>query len=143
MGKKNKIKKKVQVVICHKALTNKFFLIMQMCEQRNAYWQNVTGSVNKEEKFLAAAYRELLEETGFDKSSIKELINLNMDFQFEARDKQFKEKVYLAFLNDKKNPTLSSEHQAFKWINADEIQSSVVYFESNYTALVKANKYIC
>ena len=51
-------KEKVQVVIIAKNQGNHEVLILQMNEKRSGFWQNVTGSVEPEDKDLLAAAKE-------------------------------------------------------------------------------------
>ena len=76
-------KRKVQAVIFyHDANNKKQFLLLQMNERRKFLWQNVTGSVEKDEKYRKAAIREAMEETGIKKKNIKHIYKSGMKFKF-------------------------------------------------------------
>jgi 8-oxo-dGTP pyrophosphatase MutT (NUDIX family) len=122
-----KIKQKVQIVVTAEGSV----LLLKLSEERGGFWQNATGSVENGERYVEAAQRELLEETGI-KSAVDEL---PMELFFSDRW-GFKviEKVFHCHLLKKPEVTLSDEHQSFKWIPFEKIAASDYEFSSHLKA---------
>ena len=138
----NEKHKKVQVVTLAKDSNEIFVLLLQTKEDRNFSWQNVTGSVDPGEDFLAGAKRELIEETGLS----TELLELPLSFEFHDRwGKDVQEKVYLATLShiETKITLDPQEHGDFKWINIKEVNESNFGYPSNFEAFQKALETVC
>jgi ADP-ribose pyrophosphatase YjhB (NUDIX family) len=138
----NEKHKKVQVVTLAKENQEYFLLLLQMNEDRNLLWQNVTGSVDPGEDFLVAAKRELKEETGLS----SELIELPLSFEFHDRwGKDVLEKVYLAILPSIENEISldAKEHCNFKWINTKNISIDNYAHPTNFESFQKALEKIC
>lgn len=131
---------KAQVVV----FSDKEVLLFQMNEKRGGFWQNITGSVEKNESHLIGALREFQEETGFAYDDIKSVHTLKCAFKFQDQyKKNVLEKCFAVFLHQKKNPTLdSSEHQSFKWIAIDQVTEKNYKYPSNYEAFLEA-KNLC
>lgn len=133
-------KRKAQAVIFYYAEDNKkHFLLLRMNDQRNGYWQNVTGKVEKSETFKEGALREAMEETNLSLENIKNTKNLNMTFEFQ--DQWGKDSVEEVFAIEvfKKWPVIidPSEHQDFKWQSEEEINTDSVHFSSNFEAIIQ------
>lgn len=127
--------RKVQVVVC----SQNAILLLQTNAKRGGFWQNVTGSVEENEDWAAAAIRELCEETGF-KIRPNNLIDLNLQWQFMDRwGRDVEERAFLAFVeNVSKGLSLSDEHQHFQWLTLNQHDWSLVKFESNRQAITAA-----
>jgi len=134
--------KKVQVVTLAKENQDIFVLMLQMKEDRDFKWQNVTGSVDAGEDFFDGAKRELVEETGLS----AELSELPLTYEFRDRwGKDVLEKVYVATLTQRENnikldPT---EHGDFKWLNIKDVDPSNFGYPSNFEAFKKAVEEVC
>ena len=63
------IQKKIQVVFL--LPMERRYLLFQVNEKRGGFWQNITGSVEKNESFYEAALREINEETGKKYGKVK------------------------------------------------------------------------
>lgn len=137
-------KRKVQVVICVKELGIPQFLLLQMNAKRNSYWQNVTGSVEDDESFQEAAMRESQEETGIEDKNILTFSELEISFNFIDQWKNdVLEKVYLLECKNKWDVSIDpNEHQQFKWITLNELNSNIVHYSSNFEAIKCAIKYL-
>lgn len=126
--------KKVQVVVINPHGQSAKLLLLQTGVDRGEYWQPVTGSVDKNEKFKAAAFRELVEETGIDQG---ELVDLKYEQEFHDRwERNVKERSYL-FLTANENPLVridSKEHQNFRWVELNQINQETFRFPGNYNA---------
>ncbi len=139
-------KRKVQVVIFYCAKDyKKHFLLLKVNKERGLFWQNVTGGVNKNEKYTAGALREVIEETGLKKKNIKELIKTDMKFKFLSRwGKEVKEKVFLLQCHKPWDVVIDpKEHCKYKWVEESEISAKSVKFETNYQALQLAMEASC
>ncbi len=139
-------KRKIQTVIYYCAKDNrKHFLLLKMNERRGLFWQNVTGGVEKDESYKDAAIREAIEETNLNASNISQLIESDIEFQFEDQWKNHvNEKVF--FLHCKESWDIKidpSEHSQYKWTTEEELNSESVHFESNFQALTKALELQC
>lgn len=134
-------KRKIQSVIFYcDAKSRKHFLLLKVNEKRGLYWQNVTGGVNKEEKFKAAAIREAKEETAVDEKNIVNLIKTNIKFKFHDRwGKDVVEKVFFIHCDKKWDVVIDpSEHCDFKWVREDKLNKRSVEFATNTLALERA-----
>ena len=84
-----KLKTQIVVIAAHNNI--KYLLLLQTSKERSYMWQNVTGSVDKNEDFLDAAKRELFEETGINSTPI----STSLEFCFTDRwNKKVSEKVF-------------------------------------------------
>lgn len=120
-----KLKKKVQVVV----LFQNKVLLLKLSEKRGGFWQNVTGGVDKDEEFEAAAIRELWEETGI-KSNVE---YIPLDFEFDDRfGNHAIEKIYVCRLEKFQDPIISDEHQDFKWMDIDKITIKDFKYQTNF-----------
>ena len=129
----SKIKQKVQIVVT----ANDSILLLKLSEERGGFWQNATGSVEKNEHFIEAAERELLEETGINNS----VCELSMEFNFHDRcGFDVVEKVFHCHLISKPKIKLSDEHQHYKWLPLKRLSSSDYEYETHYQAAVLAER---
>lgn len=140
-----KDKKKVQVVIGYKNQEGeKYFLLLKTNASRKNFWQNVTGSVENKESYKEAAIRESCEETGICLKNIHSISDLQLKYRFTKSNKTYREKTFFIFAKNfwevKIDP---KEHDEFKWISADSINSESVFYSSNFDALEKAKWLIC
>lgn len=132
------LKKKVQVVIIAEGELLLFEFNNQLPHNYVGF-QNITGAVEGDESFLAAAHRELQEEAGFS----AELIDLNLTFEFFDRWKrQCVEQVYLCVLDKKPKIILNEEHLFCKWVPVPDVQSSDYTFPTNYQAFLTARNFL-
>jgi len=129
----HKIKQKVQIVVT----ADDAVLLLRLNEERGGFWQNATGSVEKNEQFFEAAARELLEETGVDSA----LQDLPMEITFHDRwGFNVVEKIFHCRLLKKTKIKLSEEHQDYKWVSFQALKSSNYEYETHYQAANLARK---
>lgn len=136
-------KRKIQTVIFHKASDGtKQVLTLKVNQSRGLFWQNVTGSVEREESYLRAAIRESVEETGITEDNILLIRKLSLEFKFTDRwQKSVLEKVFaIEALHSWDVVIDPKEHLDFRWVKESEITPEVVYFKSNYDAIMEALK---
>lgn len=84
-------------------------------------WHPVTGNVEDEEDLVQAARREVAEETGL----AVEPLPLGLSVAFERYGKKLTEHAFAARADQ--DPTLSPEHDAFEWVEAEEAARRVAF----------------
>ncbi len=134
------MKRKVQVVILTESPEKELeVLILKTNKERGAFWQNVTGSVDGNESFQEAAYRELTEETGIDVQAAQSHVqDLDTEFFFDDRkNRKVQEKVYF-YHGPRWNIQICNEHTEYEWLKVNKVDSSRYKYPSNYHALVKS-----
>ena len=131
--------KKVQVVIMATTNSEWHTLLLQTNKQRGSFWQNVTGHVKAGETFEEAAQRELLEETQLKSIQTIEPLPLTLQFDDKRTETYYQEECFLAFSPTLLNPKLDpNEHQNFKWVPVQEMNSHSYHYGSNFKAYEKA-----
>jgi len=91
-------------------------------------WQCVTGSIEPGERVVAAALRELVEETGIAGEAIEALYDLDLVTQFHWPDVDgvLTEVAFAVRVGPGTEPRLSAEHDDYRWADpAESIRSSV------------------
>jgi 8-oxo-dGTP pyrophosphatase MutT (NUDIX family) len=139
-------KRKVQSVIFYcDAKKRKHFLLLRVNKKRGLYWQNVTGGVDKYEKYKKAALREAIEETALNKKNIIEMLKTELVYEFHDRwGNDVVEKVFLIYCEDKWDVIIDpSEHCEHKWVREDKITKKSVEFATNNLALKEALDWKC
>lgn len=140
MGERHR---KVQVVIAAISHKNQFdILLLETNQKRGQFWQNVTGSVEKNETFEEAALREAIEETQLDIESIVEMLDLDLGFSFTDRwERKVQEECFLFVLDRSWDVKIDpKEHQNYKWVPYEVLNQDSVKFPSNYEAIEKSIK---
>ncbi|MEI8346595.1 MAG: NUDIX domain-containing protein [Pseudomonadota bacterium] len=134
--------RKVQVVTLHQDGPQLKLLLLQTSVKRGSFWQNVTGKVEKGEALLAAAIRELQEETGI----AAQLISLNYQFEFRNHwNEQVEEHGFLCLLKSPGPPEIKLdplEHLSYRWVNTHQIRMNYYAFPTNFTCFQKAMEII-
>ncbi len=92
-------------------------------------WQCVSGSVDAGERIALAALRELHEETGFDGETIEAFYDLDLVNQFHepSVDGVVLAAVFAVRVAPGREPTLSHEHTAARWVGIDDAWREVVW----------------
>lgn len=129
--------KKVQVLVCRPGPQ---YLMLKLKGSRGGYFQPVTGSAEKGERFEDAAVRELEEETGLT-VTVKRLIDLDYEFTFRARGETFREKAFGCFCGENPRIRISGEHESFQWA-AFDAALDMLHWESNRKSLRKLHSRI-
>jgi 8-oxo-dGTP pyrophosphatase MutT (NUDIX family) len=92
-------------------------------------WQCVSGSLRPGERVVAGALRELDEETGFDEAAIEELFDLDQVNQFHepSVDAILTAAIFAVRVRSGKEPVLSHEHDAARWVSSSAALEIVVW----------------
>lgn len=112
--------KKLNVIIVYNKDGNELLMCKRAKEPYQGMYNFVGGKVEKREKGINAAYRELFEETGIDKTDIK--LKHFMNFEYIEQDMLLE--VYAGRLNKEKE--LIEEVNELFWMSAEEN-----YFDTN------------
>lgn len=134
------IQKKIQVVFL--LPVEKKYLLFQVNENRGGFWQNITGSVEKDESFYEAALREINEETGLMPDQYM-LYDLKIEHRFRTRHpKIIHEKSFVATFKQKPQIILSDEHQSCCWFHLHEMNNVKYGYKSNFKSLIYGMSYV-
>ena len=100
-------------------------------------WQCVTGGVESGERVPAAALREVREETGFGAADIEAFYDLDQvaPFYDDGADAVVVSAIFAVRVRPDGIPRLSHEHDALRWLPADEVPGAVVW--PSYAASVR------
>ena len=129
----------VGIVVLNKE--NKIFVAKRIDNPKN-FWQMPQGGVNKGEKLLSAALRELEEETGMKEVELIEEIDGTMTYElpphllgiiWKGKYKGQKQKWFLMrYLGNDRDINIKTEKPEFlewKWIDLDLLTEVVVDFK--------------
>jgi 8-oxo-dGTP pyrophosphatase MutT (NUDIX family) len=109
--------RKVQVIV-YADQPDVEVLLLKRPPERGSLWQPVTGKVEPEDiDTLAAARRELLEETGIH--AVRALEDLDCEFRFSKKGIPVRERLVAARVDAPMPVTLSAEHVDFAWLGPD------------------------
>jgi dATP pyrophosphohydrolase len=89
-------------------------------------WQLVTGTVEKNEKAVEAALRELKEETGLNFTHFWVVSYVNSFYDPEHDEVNFLP-VFAAQVEDGIEPRLSAEHSEHRWFSYEEALKKLVW----------------
>lgn len=82
------------------------------------YWDIPGGRINEQEALMEALSREVMEETGLKLGDTSKLV-MAQDIFVNAADLHVVRLTYLG--SGSGEVTLSSEHQAYKWVTREEL----------------------
>lgn len=85
------------------------------------HWTPPKGHVDPGEDDFTTAKRETQEEAGYLEEDLKIFKDISYELKYNVRDKPKVVVYWVAeLIEPTKNPTLSDEHIAFKWLNKDD-----------------------
>ena len=106
-------------------------LLMRRAEGRPlaGLWQGVSGSVEDGERIVAAALRELVEETGFEAVFLEAFYDLDLvnQFHWAPADAIVSAAVFAARVAPAAEPIRSHEHDAHRWLAAADALELIVW----------------
>ena len=98
------------------------------------FWQGVSGALEASESFSDAARREVAEETGFELKSVSDTgfqhaypIRPDWRKHYSPGPTEVTERIFVAQLSASSEPTLSSEHESWRWCSALEAKSLLTF----------------
>lgn len=125
----------IEVYFFKKTEAGKFlFLLAKRIPERGGFWQPMTGGVEQGETFEQTIKRESQEEFGLAK--INRIIDTGYHFSFTDDNGKHTEYIYGAGVDNDAEPTLSHEHDEFKWVEKDEALK-LLKWPDNKTGLKK------
>ncbi len=101
------------------------FLLLKRSADEKVYpgiWQIVTGRIEENEHSVAAALREVREETGFSPHRFWRLPFVN-SFYEPVKDLIHLCPYFAAEVSGEADPVLSSEHQEYQWCTFEKAQA--------------------
>ena len=134
---------------------NKVFVAKRIDNQKN-FWQMPQGGVNEGEDYLAAAYRELEEETSINKVELiktlnglivyelpKNLIGIIWKGRYRGQEQKWFVMRFLGKDSDINIKTKNPEFCEWKWIEIEKLTDHVVDFKLHvYKSIKKSIKEI-
>jgi len=140
-----KRKNTVQAIVYRKKEENEI-LLLKRTKERGDFWQTISGRIEKGEKPVEAAKREVKEETGID--SYKKILELSN--YYGSSDKNVKEYCFAFEVDNQINILLDNnpeiiEHDNFKWLSFEKAASlakwpqykSQIYLLKHYLENIK------
>lgn len=113
-------------------------LILKRTPERSSYWQPVSGGVEKGEKLIETALREVSEETGI--KDIKSIIDIEYTFAYKETKKgvlmNMQDFCFAGEIENIFDIKLSDEHEEYKWCSYIEAKEYLKW-EHNLNALEK------
>ncbi len=116
------------------------YLVLQKSgdyEELGGKWELPGGKIEDEDRFETAR-REVMEETGLDVSDGKDVVRVEVDAE------KCVDCYILFFETESEGVKLSDEHDAYKWVDADEFRWMDWHADAGYAvpAMVYLDKYL-
>ena len=121
----------IEILLLHKPET----------KRHPAFWQPITGGIEKNEKPIEACIREIEEEANLH-INIEEIKDLNYEFEISLVEDDLVIKKSLFMYRDQ-NPALeikiSDEHDDFMWVKLEEVRE-YLFWDSNKSTFKELHK---
>ena len=121
----------IEILLLHKPET----------KRHPAFWQPITGGIEKNEKPIEACIREIEEEANLH-INIEEIKDLNYEFEISLVEDDLVIKKSLFMYRDQ-NPALeikiSDEHDDFMWVKLEEVRE-YLFWDSNKSTFRELHK---
>jgi len=121
----------IEILLLHKPET----------KRHPAFWQPITGGIEKNEKPIEACIREIEEEASLH-INIEEIKDLNYEFEISLVEDDLVIKKSLFMYRDQ-NPALeikiSDEHDDFMWVKLEEVRE-YLFWDSNKSTFKELHK---
>lgn len=124
---------------------NRNVLVLQRQDNHNI-WQSVTGSLEEDELPIQTAYREVLEEIGFDAQANSAIIldtrivnqyAIRPEWRYKYPPNNFINTEYVFLLEiPSETPIVLTEHVSYKWLTAI-VAEQLIWSESNKRAVTQ------
>ncbi|MBW2979766.1 NUDIX domain-containing protein [Candidatus Woesearchaeota archaeon] len=139
--------KQVECIVFRKKDNTYEFLLLKRKPQEGDFWQPICGNVEKHERLIDAAYRELLEESNIKKKDIVRIIPNVYVFIVrkhhiigEPLPYKITEYVFGIEVQPSVNVSIQNnphkEHEQFKWVSFKEALD-LLKWEDNKKAFIK------
>ena len=133
----------VQAVLYRKTNTKPQYLLLKRTPTLGAFWQPVTGGIEKGETKTQALKREIQEETGI-KNPAKITKNIHYCefwdyYKQENRHRLIKEHIFGVEIHANEKIAISREHTEYKWCSFEEALK-LLKWKENKEALKKLTK---
>jgi len=119
---RGRLKGFIEILLLHKPETNR----------HPAFWQPITGGIEKDEKPIEACIREVKEEANL-LMNLEIVKDLNYEFEISLKEDNLVIKKSLFMCRDL-DPTLqvkiSEEHDDFMWVKLEEVRN-YLFWDSN------------
>ena len=112
------------------------YLLLKRSKKRGGFWQPITGGLEEGETLKECLLRELKEETSID--DVKNMVDTTFSFQFKEDDFWLTEYVYAIEVSEQHNPSLSKEHEEYRWVSFEEALK-LLKWDTNKESLRKVN----
>ena len=142
------LRKGVGIVVLNKK--NEIFVAKRIDNPKN-FWQMPQGGIDKGEKAIDAAYRELYEETNIKNVELLKEVQEELTYIlpdnllgiiWKGRYKGQKQKWYIMrFVGDEKEINIKTDNPEFldwKWIKVEELTKVAVSFKSHIYSRLKS-----
>jgi len=130
----NRTPNQVEAIVFKRLPSGEFyFLMLKRIPSRGGFWQPVTGNVEANETFEAAALREVHEELGITETI--QLIDTEYSYKFHDNGMDQFERIFGVEVSQDQEVRLSSEHSEFVWVSKDDALNVYLKYPGNKEGL--------
>jgi len=124
------------------------YLLLRRIPKLGGFWQGITGGINQGEELLAAANRELAEETGNKHAKLEKI---GYSYTYPVQDEwrhlyatgveEIREHVFIALVDGQQDPRISREHDRWQWCEY-QLARRLLFWPENIEALDRCQDFI-